>query len=207
MARYELHAISTGKQDWETLTAIAGRIDPYVTAIHLREKSKPLKEIMKGLQMLLEAGISSKRIYINGYPAIAKTSLLGGVHLQGTTPSLSEMKELGLDAARIGVSVHSMEEAWQREQEGADYIMFGHIFTTDSKKDVPPRGLEQLSELTAKVNIPVIAIGGMTPQRVHSVLEAGASGVAVMSGIWEAKDPLKAVKAYANELAQMEANK
>jgi thiazole tautomerase (transcriptional regulator TenI) len=204
MAGYELHVISNGKQDCMTLTAIAARIQPYVTAIHLREEPRPMKEIRKGLQALLDAGVPPKRIYLNGYPSLASAALLGGTHLKGCTPPLPDVREICLCSIRTGISVHSTEEALQREQEGADYLMFGHIFATDSKLGVPPRGLEQLRDLTAKVKIPVIAIGGITPGRVKSVLEAGASGVAVMSGIWDAADPLEAVKAYADELEQME---
>jgi len=105
---------------------------------------------------------------------------------------------------RTGVSIHSAEEAKQREREGADYVMFGHIFATNSKVGIPSRGLDSLRDVAAQVSIPIIAIGGMRPERVSSVLEAGASGIAVMSGIWEAEDPLKAVKAYANELERKE---
>ncbi|MEW9700848.1 thiamine phosphate synthase [Paenibacillus sp. SI8] len=201
MAAYELHVISNGRQDWTAMSAIAVNIQPYVTAIHLREKSRPVEEMMKGLQILLAAGVAAKRVYINGHPSLAAAALLGGTHLQGSSPPLPDIRETDdLGSVRTGVSVHSVEEAVQREKEGADYLMFGHIFTTDSKPGLAPRGLEQLRELTANVKIPVIAIGGITPERVNPVLEAGASGVAVMSGIWDAENPLQAVKAYADEL-------
>lgn len=204
MPGYELHVISNGKLAWTELAAIASKIHPYVTAIHLREKTKPIDEIFKGLQVLLGAGIPAKSLYINGYPSIAAAAQLGGVQLQGSTPPLPTLREICRGVQRTGVSVHSAKEAMQRKQEGADYLMFGHIFASNSKLGAPPRGLGQLRDVAAQAAIPIIAIGGITPERVRSVVEAGASGVAVMSGIWEAADPLEAVQAYTYELQQME---
>lgn len=200
MSAYELHVISNGKLSWTELAAIAAQIHPHVTAIHIREKTKSLDEIFLGVQFLLETGIPAKSLYINGYPSIVTAAALGGLQLQGSTPPLSTLREFCQGVQRTGVSIHSVEEAKQREREGVDYVMFGHIFATNSKVGIAPRGLGPLRDVAAQVSIPIIAIGGMRPERVSSVLEAGASGIAVMSGIWEAKDPLKAVKAYANEL-------
>ncbi|TXK75905.1 hypothetical protein FU659_27015 [Paenibacillus sp. N3.4] len=73
-----------------------------------------------------------------------------------------------------------------------------------SKLDTPARGLKKLREVVGQLAIPLIAIGGITPDRVRSVIEAGASGIAVMSGIWEAVDPLEAVHAYTKALLRME---
>lgn len=204
MSGYELHVISNGKLSWTDLAAIAAQIHPHVTAIHIREKTKSLDEIFLGVQFMLETGIPAKSLYINGYPSIVTAAGLGGLQLQGSTPPLSTLREYRQGVQRTGVSIHSAEEAKQRELEGADYVMFGHIFATNSKVGVPPRGLEPLRDVAAQVSIPIIAIGGMRPERVSSVLEAGASGIAVMSGIWEAEDPLAAVKAYANELERKE---
>ncbi|KRE86509.1 hypothetical protein ASG89_10905 [Paenibacillus sp. Soil766] len=200
MSEKELHVISNGKITWSEIAKIAAQIHPYVTAIHIREKTKSLDEVFIGIQYLLEQGIPAKSLYVNGLPSVALALQTGGVQLPGTTPSLVMQDEFCRGIQRIGVSVHQADEAKWREQEGADYVMFGHIFATSSKQGVPPRGLEQLRQLVSHVNIPVIAIGGMTPARVKSTLDAGASGIAVMSGIWEAADPLGAVLAYHDEL-------
>ncbi|MGO4496088.1 thiamine phosphate synthase [Paenibacillus sp. 2RAB27] len=200
MSEKELHVISGGKHTWSEIAKIAAQIHPYVTAIHIREKTKSLDEVFIGVQYLLEQGVPAKRLYVNGFPSIALALQTGGLQLPGSTPSLVIQDEFCRGIQRIGVSVHQADEAMWREKEGADYLMFGHIFATNSKQGVPPRGLEQLRQLVHHVNIPVIAIGGMTPARVKSVLDAGASGIAVMSGIWEAADPLGAVLAYHDEL-------
>lgn len=202
MSECELHVISSGKLAWKDMAAIAVQIHPYVTAIHIREKTKPMDEVFIGVQYLLEKGVPAQTLYVNGYPWMAAAAGLGGLHLPENSPPLLAIREScqSQSVQRTGVSVHSVEEALKREREGADYVLYGHIFATNSKLGVGPRGLEQLRNVAEQVTIPVIAIGGMTPARVKSVLAAGASGIAVMSGIWEAADPVETVKAYIREL-------
>lgn len=84
----------------------------------------------------------------------------------------------------IGRSVHSLEEAVQAEKEDADYVLFGHVFETDCKKGLEGRGVSLLSDIKQRISVPVIAIGGMTPDRLRDVKRAGAEGIAVMSGIF-----------------------
>ncbi|MEG0250945.1 MAG: thiamine phosphate synthase [Peptostreptococcus sp.] len=83
----------------------------------------------------------------------------------------------------IGVSVHSIDEAKRAESLGASYLTFGHIFETDCKKGLEPRGLKLLKELCSSVAIPIYAIGGITPQNAYLAVENGAKGVCIMSGI------------------------
>lgn len=94
----------------------------------------------------------------------------------------------------VGASVHSIEEAVAAEKRGADYLLAGHIFETDCKRGVAPRGIELLRGIKAHVSIPVIALGGIRPDNVEQVITAGADGIAVMSYIMTAKDPYVAAK-------------
>lgn len=87
---------------------------------------------------------------------------------------------------RTGVSVHSIEEAVTAAEKGADYLIAGHIFATDCKKDVPPRGLEFLTDVVSNVEIPVYAIGGINDENMQSALDCGAAGVCIMSGFMHA---------------------
>lgn len=93
------------------------------------------------------------------------------------------------DFTAVGVSVHSVEEAKAAEKLGASYLIAGHIFETDCKKGLAPRGLEYLSEIAKAVKIPVLGIGGITEERVSSVLKIGASGVCVMSHFMTCENP------------------
>lgn len=83
----------------------------------------------------------------------------------------------------MGVSVHSVDEAAIAKARGASYLIAGHIFATDCKKGLTPRGLSFLREITERVDLPVMAIGGIAPDNVGSVQQAGAAGVCVMSGL------------------------
>ena len=82
----------------------------------------------------------------------------------------------------VGVSVHSVEEAVFAEKNGSSYVIAGHIFATDCKKGLLPRGVGFLKQICESVSIPVYAIGGIDLKRMPEILEAGASGGAIMSG-------------------------
>ncbi|AVQ39102.1 thiamine phosphate synthase [Clostridium botulinum] len=87
------------------------------------------------------------------------------------------------DFDEVGVSIHSVSEAIEAINLGATYITAGHIFATDCKKDLPPRGLSFLSSVCSSVNIPVYAIGGISPANAEKAINAGAEGVCIMSGL------------------------
>lgn len=88
----------------------------------------------------------------------------------------------------VGVSVHSAREARLAEQMGASYITAGHIFATDCKKGLKPRGIEFLKEIKRTVNIPVYAIGGITPETISLIKELGADGACIMSGFMQCEN-------------------
>ena len=83
---------------------------------------------------------------------------------------------------KIGVSCHSVEDALEAERLGAAYITFGHVFATDCKKGLEPRGLSALKKVCEAVKIPVYAIGGINIENIGLVFENGAGGACVMSG-------------------------
>ena len=97
---------------------------------------------------------------------------------------------------QIGVSVHSREEAVYAESKGADYLIAGHIFATDCKKGLPPRGLDFLAEICASVKIPVFAIGGMDLVRGPQALAAGAAGICMMSELMKCGEPEKIIQRF-----------
>ncbi|UJF34116.1 thiamine phosphate synthase [Paenibacillus hexagrammi] len=205
MSGYELHVITTGGQDWDTVTSIVAHIWPYVTALHIREKKRNIEDITQGIQRLLDAGVPPEKLYLNGHPSLVSEMRLGGVHLPGDSELSSIVRSYAPRLKRVGCSVHSPEEARSRAVEGADYVLFGHIYSTSSKQGLAPRGLEALRETAAGCTAPVIAIGGIQPERVGEVLTAGAAGVAVMSGIMEAKNPVDAVQRFAAVLGRSDA--
>ncbi len=99
-------------------------------------------------------------------------------------PVLREMSEEDKTKFRIiGSSCHSPDEAVEAESLGAAYIMAGHVFATDCKKGLPPRGLDFLKAVCESVDIPVYAIGGISVENIDDVRKAGAAGGCIMSGL------------------------
>ena len=96
----------------------------------------------------------------------------------------------------IGTSCHSLAEAEEAETLGCTYLITGHIFDTDCKRNIPSRGLAFLSEICSKAKIPVYAIGGINRLNISSVTEAGAAGACVMSGLMGCEN----VRLYMEEL-------
>lgn len=96
---------------------------------------------------------------------------------------LRENSENSGDFLAVGCSVHSVEEAKEAQKLGATYLTAGHIYTTDCKKGLPPRGLDFLREVCNVVTIPVYAIGGIHAGtgQIREVMECGASGACIMS--------------------------
>ncbi len=117
-----------------------------------------------------------------------------GVHL--TTRSLSAdsiRRAFGSDLL-IGVSTHSFEEASEAERGGADFVVFGPVFETQSKRLYgKPVGVEALRAVTSRLAIPVLALGGISLSNFRQALDAGASGVAGISIFAEAPDPARVV--------------
>ncbi|MEE1170501.1 MAG: thiamine phosphate synthase [Anaerovoracaceae bacterium] len=89
----------------------------------------------------------------------------------------------------LGASCHSVEDAQLAESLGCSYITFGHVFETDCKKGLAPKGLSLLNDVVRSVSIPVYAIGGISPENYHQIIQSGAAGACIMSGFMQCKDP------------------
>ena len=111
---------------------------------------------------------------------------IDGIHLSyNIFKSLNEniKAELIKKYKRIGVSVHSLDEAKEVEMLGASYVIAGHIFKTDCKKDLKPRGLKFVEELSSILTVPIFAIGGIDEKNSQSVIDSGAFSVCMMSSL------------------------
>ena len=96
----------------------------------------------------------------------------------------------------IGASVHSVAEAEEAQALGAAYVVAGHIYATDCKKGVSPRGVFFLRQVCQAVSLPVFAIGGVTQNNVQEILESGAKGFCVMSEAMTCQDPSALVEGF-----------
>ena len=111
---------------------------------------------------------------------------IDGIHLSyNIFKSLNEniKAELIKKYKRIGISIHSLEEAREVENLGASYIVAGHIFETDCKKGLEPRGLKFVEDLSSTLTIPIFAIGGINQENSYLAIKSGAFGVCMMSSL------------------------
>jgi thiamine-phosphate pyrophosphorylase len=160
-----------------------------VKDIQLREKDLWLKDrhpLAVVLSQMTEK--YGARLHINDRLDIALMVGADGVHLPENGLPPNEVKAC-YPHLLVGVSTHSLATAKQAERDGADYITFSPIYETPSKKKYgPPQGLDKLKEVCETVALPVLALGGITLDRVPEVKRQGAHGAALIRGIWNSSD-------------------
>ena len=173
-----------------------------VRAVQLREKDLTTRELFT-LAAELRALTRRYRaaLLINDRIDVALALEADGVHLPSDSfPAESARKIVGPEML-IGASVHTVAEAKEAEAGGADFVVFGPVFETPSKRPYgPPQGLESLRAVRQAVSLPLFAIGGITPGRGRAVKEAGADGVAAISALLGAPDPGDATRDFFKEL-------
>jgi len=165
----------TDRRHGDLLSHVNAAIRDGVDMIQVREKDLEARALYDLVCRIRDAAAgTSTRILVNDRLDVALAANVDGVHLPGN----------GLPAARVrplvrvlGRSTHTLEEALQAEQEGADFVIFGPVFETPGKT---PVGLEAIRKVATAVEIPVLAIGGITLENTSLVIEAGASGIAAI---------------------------
>ncbi len=165
-------------------------------AVHLREKDLPGQELVEAARHLMREIGDDARIIINERLDVALICGAQGVQMgeQGLSPL--DIRAVCGDSILIGRSVHDESGAERAAFERADYIIAGNVYPTRGKPGRAGRGLDFIRRVAEAGGLPVIAIGGVTPARVPEVIQAGAYGVAVISGILAAPDPSTAAQAY-----------
>jgi thiamine-phosphate pyrophosphorylase len=159
------------------LEKLAQRSD--IEFIVLREKDLELGSYMVLANEAMKiCSRFNKELVLHYYYEAASTTC--GLHLP-----LWRLRELQMPVSprRLGVSVHSVEEALEAQKLGATYIIAGNIYETDCKRGLPGKGLEYLKAVCDAVSVPVYAIGGIKPERFPEISRAGVAGGCMMSGL------------------------
>lgn len=123
---------------------------------------------------------------------VAKQLHVKNLHL--SLPLAMKKRQELKDFAWLGISTHSLEQLAEAQECGADYVFYGHVFATDCKKGVAPRGVSSLREICKAAEVPVYAIGGISPENALWAVEAGAAGVCVMS--WGMQQKEEVIRAF-----------
>ncbi len=133
------------------------------------------------------------RVFVNDRVDLALALGLD-VHLAESSIPTSEARRILPPETLIGRSTHSPDGARRAELEGADFVTFGPVYDTPSKRPFgPPQGTDRLRQACGAVSIPVLALGGVTAANTAECLAAGAQGVALIGAVWGAPDPVRAL--------------
>ena len=179
------------------LAAGGGRV-----ALHLRGRGASGARLFElAAQLRPTALAAGALLFANDRVDLALAAELDGVHLGRASLPPGVARGMLPPGSWVGVSVHDGAGA-RAAAPDADYLVVGTVFATLSHPGRMGAGPELLSRVQAATSIPLLAIGGITPERVAEVVAAGAGGVAVVSGIWGAADPGAAVLGYLRNLPE-----
>lgn len=158
--------------------------------LQLRNKTGTREEVLEQAIALRELtrryGVT---FIVNDYPDIAMQVDADGVHLGQEDMSIREARKLVGNNRIIGISTHNIEQAMEAERAGADYIGVGPVFPTETKPGRAAVTTSYVKKAAARVNIPFVAIGGITPDNADVVLAAGARRLCAVSAIVGSEDP------------------
>ena len=172
------------------LDAIARNVADGVDWIQIREKDLSARELLdlvcRAIVLARTRTPISTKILVNTRLDVALAAGADGAHLPAGSIPPGKWRELVRARVPpgflIGTSCHAIDEVRAAEAEGADYAVFGPVFSPLSKgSDLAPRGLESLSRAARSVRIPVLALGGITRENASACVSAGAAGVAAIS--------------------------
>lgn len=163
-------------------------------ALHARDRSGAAARLAAvALRLVALARPPEAAVFVSGRPDIAAAAGAHGVQLGAGDLTPADARAV-LRHGWIGRSVHSVEEARVALEEGADFLVVGTIYPTPSHPERNPAG-PRLVRDAANLGLPVIAIGGVTPERARELRSAGAYGVAAIRSLWHAPDPAAATLA------------
>lgn len=192
-----LHAVTDAAvlaaADFGVRAAAIAAAGPAV-ALHARDRTAGGAALARAAErMLALARPPEAAVFVNGRPDIAAALGAHGVQLAAGDLAPGDARRV-LAHGWIGRSVHSKEEARSAVDEGVDFLMVGSIYETATHPDRAPAGLGLVRD-SAALGRPVIAIGGIDPERAAEVRDAGAYGVAAIRALWAAADPASAALA------------
>ena len=182
-------------------SAVAEACQAGVRAVQFREKDLLGQELYEGAQALRKVTrLTETKLFINDRADIALAVEANGIHCPENGLPIGIARKL-YPKSVIGVSVHSLERAVDARTRGANFVLFGPVFSTPSKlKYGSPQGLDGLETVVKDAGLPVFAIGGITADKASLCLERGAAGVAVISAIMSAPSITKAVGEFEKAL-------
>ncbi|NOK64425.1 MAG: thiamine phosphate synthase [Chloroflexi bacterium AL-W] len=182
--------------DRSLLEVITAALRGGATVIQLRDKDLTTLDMITFGQALHDLTQSMNvPLIVNDRVDVALAINAEGVHVGPRDMPAKMARQLIGPDRMLGVSVATVADAQQAVQDGADYVGVGDLYGTPSKPDAgPPIGPERLTAIAQSIAIPIVGIGGVTLANAAAVIKAGAAGVAVISAVLGAPDPLDAAQ-------------
>jgi thiamine-phosphate pyrophosphorylase len=169
--------------------------------IQLREKEWPSGRLLPLAEKLRAACAAAGATFIvNDRVDLALAVGADGVHLGQDDLPARAARPLLRPGMILGISTHSVEQARTAQADGADYVAVGSMFATTSKADFQLVGPDLMRKLRGEIRVPLVGIGGITPDNVSEVIQAGADGVAVISAVCAAADPKAAAARFLTQI-------
>jgi thiamine-phosphate pyrophosphorylase len=167
-------------------------------ALVIQYRAKTVRDRLTEARLLRdECRAAGVPLIVNDDVALAQAVGADGVHLGRDDCALDEARRRAGPAAIIGVSCYdSVERALEAAEQGADYVAFGRFFPSKTKPEAACARLETLREAKRRLHIPMVAIGGITPENGASLLAAGADVLAVIEGVFGQPDPEAAARRF-----------
>lgn len=181
------------------LEAVSQAIDGGATLVQYRDKVAPSDEKREQLEQLVQ--LCRRRVVpliVNDDPELAYSIAAAGVHLGRDDPPLAQARRRLGPQAIIGISCYNrLERALRAAAEGADYVAFGSFYPSPTKPAAQRASLELLREARQRLRVPIVAIGGITPENGGALVAAGADALAVIQGLFAQTDVCAAARRYA----------
>ena len=188
------------------LTVLHEALQAGVRLIQLRERDLNTPNLLTlAAEVLTISRSYNALVLINDRVDVAKALGADGVQLRANSLPIHVTRRILGPQALIGASAHNAREVMVAEAEGADFIVLGPVFDTPAKRMYgPPLGIQGLEQVRQICHKPLYAIGGLTPERVMEVREAGAYGVAVISSILESTSVSNSTRQFLSALTNGE---
>ena len=187
----------------DLVTVVTDCLTAGLPAVQVREKDLSAAELaVLCRQLRAPTRERGALLIVNDRVDVALAMGADGVQRTGGSLPVGDIRAIAGGRLRVGASVHSVDDATDAEAKGVDWVVFGPVYDTPSKRPYgAPQGLDALAKVAGRVRVPVVAIGGITPARVAEVRAAGATGVAAISAILDTSSPADAVRRFLEALA------
>ncbi len=191
----------------QVLDQIVPQVEAYLDAgaamIQLRDKETDDRELLRAARELCRVRPQGLLVIVNDRPDIAAIADTDGVHVGQEDLPAAEARRIVGPTRLVGVSTHEVGQLSAAVQQGADYVGFGPVFPTPTKDFTQFVGPVETGRMTERSPLPLFAIGGITPDNLGELTDAGVGRVAVSSAVWNSRDPLETLRKITKDLRRV----